>query len=250
MRLENKIAIITGGVQGIGLATAKLFAREGATVLLWDVNASKGASVLEELATNGSENGAKAEFYTVNVADAASVQATVAQIVAKYGRIDILINNAGITRDASLLKMTPEQWQQVLDVNLTGVFVCTQAVAPQMIAQTSGRIINASSIAGIYGNYGQVNYAATKAAVIGMTKTLAKELGRKGITVNAVAPGFIATEMVGTIPENVVKSMHDRTPLGRAGTPEDVAKAYLFLASDDASFITGAVLGVDGGLAV
>ncbi len=187
-------------------------------------------------------------YQQVNVADMASVKTAVQALVKETGRIDVLVNNAGITRDASLLKMTEEQWQQVIDVNLGGVFHCTQAVAPVMVEQKSGCIINTSSVVGLYGNYGQTNYVATKSGVIGMTKVWARELGRKGIRVNAVAPGFIATDMVDTIPENIIEQIVGKTPLARMGNPEDIANAYVFLASDLAAFISGTVLSVDGGL--
>ena len=192
--------------------------------------------------------GGTAHFIKVNVADFASTTAAAKEVVEKFGTIDILINNAGITRDSSLMKMTPEQWQQVIDVNLTGVFNCTKSVAPYMIEKKYGRIVNAASIVGLYGNFGQANYVATKAGVIGMTKTLARELGRKGITVNVVAPGFIATEMVKTVPEAFLKSLEEKTPLGRLGQPEDIANAYAFLASSEAAYVNGATLSVDGGL--
>ncbi len=243
-RLEGKIAVITGGAQGIGYAAVEKFAQEQAQVVLWDVNIDRGRAVANAL-------GAKqlpVDFLEVNVAHFAATEVAAKQVVEKYGRIDILINNAGILRDATLLKMTTTDWQQVLDVNLTGVFNCTKAVAPYMVQQKSGRIINVSSIVGLYGNFGQTNYVAAKSGIIGMTKVWARELGRKGITVNAVAPGFIATEMVQTVPEKVIQTIIEKTPLGRLGTPEDIANAFLFLASDEASFINGTVLSVDGGL--
>ena len=168
----------------------------------------------------------------------------------RYGKIDILINNAGITRDSTMKKMTVEQWQEVIDVNLTGVFYCTKAVSEYMLAAGYGRIVNASSVVGLYGNFGQTNYVATKAGIIGMTKTLAREFGRKGITVNAVAPGFIATDMVAAMPEEVLAGMKAKVPVGRLGDPEDIAYAYLYLASDEASYVNGATLSVDGGMTV
>jgi 3-oxoacyl-[acyl-carrier protein] reductase len=246
MRLQGKIAIITGGAQGIGFTTAERFGKEGATVVLWDVNTEKGCAAVERLQNAG----CKADFFLVNVADAMSVSQTAKDVFDKYGKIDILVNNAGITRDATLMKMTPDQWKQVIDINLTGVFNCAQAVAPYMAEGGFGRILNASSVVGLHGNYGQSNYVAAKSALIGVTKVWAKELGRKGITVNAVAPGFIATDMIKTIPEKVVTMMTERTPLARVGSPEDIANAYLFLASEEASFITGTTLSVDGGLVV
>lgn len=243
-RLENKVAIITGGAQGIGKAAVKRFAEEGAVVIIWDVNEEKASSTINEF-RNISD---KISFQKVDVTKLESVTEAAKQIIEKHQRIDILINNAGITRDASFLKMTSEQWQQVIDVNLTGVFNCTKAVAPFMVEKLYGKIVNTSSVVGLYGNFGQTNYVATKSGIIGMTKVWARELGRKGINVNAVAPGFIATEMVSTVPEKVLDMLKERTPLGRLGEPEDIANAYLFLSSDEAKFINGAVLSVDGGL--
>lgn len=243
-RLENKIAIITGGAQGIGKAAVKKFAEEGAVVIIWDVNDEKASATINEFKNISNS----IEFQKVDVTKLESVSEAAKQIIEKYKKIDILINNAGITRDASFLKMTPEQWQQVIDVNLTGVFNCTKAVAPYMVEKFYGKIVNTSSVVGIYGNFGQTNYVATKSGIIGMTKVWARELGRKGINVNVVAPGFIATEMVSTVPEKVLDMLKERTPLGKLGEPEDIANAYLFLASDEAKFINGAVLSVDGGL--
>lgn len=243
-RLENKVAVITGGAQGIGKATVKRFAEEGAAIIIWDVNEEKANSTIFELKSLSS----KVEFQKVDVTKLDSVAATAAKIAEKHKKIDILINNAGITRDSSLLKMTAEQWKQVVDVNLTGVFNCTKAVAPIMVENKSGKIVNTSSVVGIYGNFGQTNYVATKSGIIGMTKVWARELGRKGINVNAVAPGFIATEMVETVPEKVIEMLKEKTPLGKLGDPEDIANAYLFLVSDEAKYITGTVLSVDGGL--
>ena len=243
-RLENKIAIVTGGAQGIGKATVEKFLIEGATVLIWDVDDTKGNKFVNDL----SAQGFKTKFMKVNVAKFDEVDKAINDIINLYGRVDILVNNAGILRDGTLVKMTPEQWQQVIDVNLTGVFNCTKAVAPHMIEKQYGKIINATSVVGLYGNFGQTNYVATKAGVIGMTKVWARELGRKGINVNAIAPGFIATEMVETMPEKVITTMKEKTPLGRLGKPEDIANAYCFLASEEASFINGTVLSVDGGV--
>lgn len=243
-RLENKIAIITGGAQGIGKAAVKKFAEEGAVVIIWDVNEEKATLTINEFKNISTS----IEFQKVDVTKLESVSEAAKQIIDKHKKIDILINNAGITRDASFLKMTPEQWQQVIDVNLTGVFNCTKAVAPYMVEKLYGKIVNTSSVVGLYGNFGQTNYVATKSGIIGMTKVWARELGRKGINVNAVAPGFIATEMVSTVPEKVLDILKERTPLGKLGEPEDIANAYLFLASDEAKYINGAVLSVDGGL--
>ncbi|MFZ3333337.1 MAG: 3-oxoacyl-ACP reductase FabG [Candidatus Acidiferrales bacterium] len=245
MRLKDQTALITGGRSGLGREAALVFAREGARVAVCDL-AADGAELVAAIAAVGAEG-----FYIqADVSDCSQVETMVAAVVRKFGPIDILINNAGITRDATLLKMTEEQWNQVIDVNLTGVFHCAKAVARQMVERGRGKIINTSSIVGTSGNFGQTNYAAAKAGLIGMTKTWARELGPKGITVNAVAPGFIATEMVKKMPEKVLQSMRERTPMRRLGEPRDVANAYLFLASAESDFINGAVLAVDGGLAL
>ncbi len=243
MRLQGKTALITGGLNGLGRETALVFAHEGARVAVCDLPPD-GSELVAAIQAQGGEG-----FYAAaNVSQFPQVEAMVAAVVQKFGAIDILINNAGITRDATLLKMTPEQWNQVIAVNLSGVFHCTKAVAPHMVERGKGRIINTSSIVGLSGNFGQTNYAASKAGLIGMTQTWARELGPKGITVNAVAPGFIATEMVKKMPEKILQTMRDRTPVRRLGEPRDVANAYLFLASDEADFVNGAVLRVDGGL--
>jgi len=243
-KLNNKIAVITGGADGIGKATALRFADEGATVVIWDFNEEKGNQTAAEIVANGK----KAAFMKVNTANFAEVEQATQRVVAEFGKYDILINNAGITRDATLKKMTPELWQQVIDVNLTGVFNCAKCAADVMTENGWGRIINASSVVALYGNFGQTNYVATKAGLIGMTKTMAKELGKRGITVNAVAPGFILTEMVKKMPPEVLKSMEEKVPLRRLGQPEEIAAVYAFLASDDAAYINGAVISVDGGI--
>lgn len=245
-RLEGKTAVITGGSNGIGKVTALTFAREGAAVAIWDLNEEKGKDVCRQIG----EAGGKAIFFKVNTAVFEQVEQAAKDTFGHLGSIDILINNAGITRDASLKKMTSENWQQVIDVNLTGVFNCTKCVSPYMTERGFGRIINTSSVVGLYGNFGQTNYVAAKAGVIGMTKTWARELGRKGVTVNAVAPGFIATEMIETVPENVIDALKARTPLEKLGTPEDIAHAYLYLASDEASYVSGTTLSVDGALTI
>ncbi len=244
-RLKDKIAIVTGGSNGIGFATVKKFISEGASVIIWDLIQPSSISDLVELSD---QNSVKTEFMNVNVTDLKSAEYAAEQVSKNYGGIDILINNAGITKDSTLQKMTEEQWKSVIDINLTGVFNSTKAVVPYMIEKKYGKIINASSVVGLYGNFGQTNYAASKAGVIGMTKVWARELGRKGITVNAVAPGFISTGMVSAMPDGVKKLMLEKTPLGRLGTPEDIANAYLFLASSEADFINGATLSVDGGI--
>lgn len=244
MRLANKVAIITGAANGIGLAAAEKFACEGAKVALADFDADLGESRATEL----KEKGYDVAFFQVNVADRESVNKLAGSVKEYFGGIDILVNNAGITRDGMLAKLSVEDFQQVLDVNLTGVFHCTQAVLPAMLERGSGKIINTSSVSGVYGNVGQTNYAATKAGVVGMTKTWAKELGRKGINVNAVAPGFIATGMTAKVPEKILEQMKMMVPLGRLGNPEDIANAYLFLASSESNYINGTVLHVDGGI--
>ncbi len=252
MRLQNKIALITGGAAGIGKATAVRFAEEGATVIICDVNQQLGTETVKKL-------GPEARFYEVDITDRQAVQAWVDDVVAVYGRVDILVNNAGVLRDGQLVKvkngelvgqMSQESFDLVISVNLKGVFNCTQAVAPTMIKQGGGVILNASSVVGLDGNFGQTNYVATKAGVIGMTKVWARELGKSGIRVNAIAPGFTLTEMVRQMPENILDGMKARTPLRRLGEVRDIANAYLFLASEEASFITGAVLRVDGGIVV
>ncbi len=240
-RLDNKTAIITGAASGIGLETAKLFISEGANVVIADINEVAGKAAAVEL-------GSKSRFIKTDVSDKSSAFMCINDALKWFGKLDILINNAGITSDASLLNMSSEQFENVIDINLKGVFFMTKYAVAHMVKNGNGRIINTSSIIGLYGNYGQTNYAASKSGVIGMTKSWARELGRKGITVNAVAPGFIDTDMLGSVPEKILNSIKERTPLGRLGTAEDIAKAYLFLASDDASFITGATLSVDGGL--
>ncbi len=245
-RLQDKVAIVTGGAAGIGLATVRKFVEEGARVAIWDIQEEKGREVANALTKDGHD----VRFYLVNTVDSTSVAEAAAQVQADFGAIHILINNAGITRDATMKKITDEQWDQVIAVNLTGVFNCTRAVAPFMAETGYGRIISASSVVGLYGNFGQTNYAATKSGVIGMTRVWAREFGRKGITANAVAPGFISTEMMATIPEKVLESFEAKTPLGRLGSVEEVANVYCFLASEEASYITGAVISVDGGIVI
>lgn len=247
MRLQNKVAIITGGARGLGRCTAETFAREGAVVVVADKLDQQGKDSVKSIV----KSGGKAIFVNVDVAKSAEVQNMIQRTLAAFGGLDILVNNAGILRDAQLTKMEIEHWDQVIDVNLKGVFLCGQATARVMEEQnTGGVILNAASIVGLYGNFGQSNYVASKAGVIGITKTWARELGRKNIRVNAVAPGFIATEMIDSIPEKIINMVKSKTPLGRMGEPQDIANAYLFLASDEAKFITGAVLSVDGGLVV
>ncbi|MCA1059555.1 3-oxoacyl-ACP reductase FabG [Rossellomorea aquimaris] len=245
MRLEGKVALITGAANGIGYAASETFIKEGCHVALVDFNQETGEEKARQLNDLGT---GKAAFFQGDVADRSSVDSFVKEVKERFGKIDILINNAGITRDGMVHKLSSEDFQKVLDVNLTGVFNCTQAVLPHLIAQGKGKIINTSSVSGVYGNVGQTNYAATKAAVVGMTKTWAKELGRKGINVNAVAPGFTETGMVASVPEKVIDQMKSMIPLGRLGKPDDIAKAYLYLASDDSDYVNGTVLHVDGGI--
>ncbi|MEY4419551.1 MAG: 3-oxoacyl-[acyl-carrier-protein] reductase FabG [Pseudomonadota bacterium] len=245
-RLLGKVSLITGAAQGIGLATALKFAQEGAIVIVCDIKqAAVDAAVAQCQAT-----GAQALGFVVDVTQRDMVDATVKAVLDQFGRIDVLVNNAGITQDARLQKMTLEQFDRVIDVNLRGVFHCAQAVTDTMVTQSSGVILNASSVVGIYGNYGQTNYAATKFGVIGFTKTWSRELGPKGIRVNAVAPGFIETPILSTIPDKVIHEMKERVPLKRMGQPEDIANVYAFLASDEASYINGTVIEVAGGLTV
>jgi 3-oxoacyl-[acyl-carrier protein] reductase len=244
MRMKDKVAFVTGAGQGIGRMTAMTFAREGAKVIIADINLTAAEAVAEEI--NSADGKAKAVH--INVGNAESVEKAFADAVEWGGRLDALVNNAGITRDARLQKMSEEQFDAVINVNLKGVWLCGRAAAPHMVAQGSGSIINAASIVGIHGNFGQSNYVATKSGVIGMTKTWARELGPAGIRCNAVAPGFTMTEMISTVPEKVLDSIRERTPLRRLGSPEDIANAYLFLASDESTFITAQVIQVDGGL--
>jgi len=244
MRLKDKVALITGGGNGIGLATTERFAREGAKIILWDVS-DKGNDVVERLKNEGHE----AVFKKVSVTDEDAVKQAVTEAQKEFGRIDILINNAGITKDRTLLKMSKQEWDDVIAVNLTGVFNCTQAVAPIMKEQNYGRIVSASSNVAIRGNFGQTNYVATKSAIIGMTKVWAMELGRYNITVNCIAPGFITTAMTDLMPEEVRRQTIPGIPLGHWGTPDDIANGYLYLASDEASFVSGICLTIDGGAA-
>ncbi|MEN1759577.1 3-oxoacyl-ACP reductase FabG [Anoxynatronum sibiricum] len=244
MNRTNQTVIVTGAARGIGQATAVAFAKRNARLVLCDLK----LDWLEETMALVKEAGGELLAYEVDVVDRDSIARMVADVTHQWGRIDVLVNNAGITADAQLKKMSEEAFDQVIDINLKGVFNCTQAVLPAMLEQQDGVILNASSVVGLFGNFGQTNYAATKWGVIGMTKTWAKELGKSGIRVNAVAPGFIATPMVAKMPENVLDMMKDKSPLKRLGKPEDVANAYVFLASEEAGFITGTVLSVDGGV--
>lgn len=244
MRLQDKVAIITGGANGIGRETALLFAKHGAKLIIADFDETNGGVTVDEIRAQGAE----AVFVKVDVSNQDDAVRMVETAVGQYGRVDILINNAGITRDGFLTKTDKAMWDQVIAINLTGVFNCTQAAVPVMMEQGSGVVLNAASVVALYGNIGQTNYAATKAGVVGLTKTWAKEMGPKGVRVNAVAPGFIVTAMTDKVPDKVLGAMAEKTPLRRLGQPSDIANAYLFLASDEASFVNGAVLSVDGGL--
>ncbi len=247
-----RVAVITGGGNGIGRATSLLFAQHGYAVAVWDMSEQAGQETVQQITADGGV----AIYNHVDVSKGASAVEAAAAVKERFGRVDVLINNAGIVRDAQLVKvregkvvgqMSEEQFDAVIQVNLKGVFNCTQALVPSMIEQRYGRIVSTSSVVGLYGNFGQTNYVAAKAGVIGMTRVWARELGKYNITANAVAPGFIATEMVKSIPEKVMQHMIEHTPVGRVGQPEDIARAYLFLADERSSFITGAVLSVDGG---
>jgi len=244
---EEKTVLITGASGGMGKAMAKKFSENKANVALNDINTQE--EKLKELVKEIEDNQGVAEYFLADVSNFKEVEKMIEDIKQKFGKIDILINNAGITKDRTLAKMTQEEWQRVIDVNLTGVFNCTKAALP-LIIQNQGKIINISSLVGLRGNFGQVNYAAAKAGIIGFTKSLSKELGRFGVTVNAIAPGFIETPLTENLSEELKVMVKKLTSLGRFGKPEEVAEAVIFLASDKSNFITGAVLNVDGGLAI
>ena len=275
MRLHDKVAIITGAGRGIGRATALRFAEEGARVVCADLDLAFVTEVADEInararagangravhaaeGTSAEGNGVKPVLtptayalpVRVNVADAASCRAMVAAALERYGRVDIMVNNAGIVRDARIVKMTEDEFDSVIDVNLKGVYNCTRAVAEHMSERGTGVILSTASIVATYGNFGQTNYVAAKAGVVGMTKVWARELGRKGIRVNAVAPGFIRTRMTEGIPDKVMDAIEQRIPLGYRGEPEDIANAFLWLASDEARYVSGHVLAVDGGAVI
>ena len=247
MKLEGKIAVVTGGSRGIGFATCKKLASEGATIIITDICDSEvAAPAIKEL----EDMGAKAKFYQSDVSDFASVTETVNAIIEEFGGLDILVNNAGIVRDKLMLKMEEQDFDAVININLKGTYNMIKATYKHFMKQRSGRIISLSSVVGIMGNAGQANYSASKAGIIGLTKSVAKELGGRNVTVNAIAPGYIATDMTDALSDKVKKSIDDGIPMKRRGTPEDVANAICFLASDDASYITGEVLRVDGGMAM
>ena len=246
MRLTNKVAIITGAGRGIGQATAIKFAQEGARVAVCDIDEQSAIDTARIIQRREGE----AIAFRVDVTDKLGIQAMVEALHERFGRIDILVNNAGIVADAQLKNMTDEQFDRVIDINLKGTYNCTKAVVDIMLEQQSGVILNASSIVGLHGNFGQTNYAASKFGVIGMVKTWARELGKRGIRANAVCPGFISTPIIDSIPDKVIDALEHKVPLGRLGKPEEIANAYAFLASDEASYINGAVLEVSGGLTI
>jgi 3-oxoacyl-[acyl-carrier protein] reductase len=255
MGLRGKTVVVTGAAAGLGRATALRFAEEKARIAVWDINKESGSTLVEEILTGDGE----ALFGEVDVADPASVDAAAEHVIEKWGRVDVLVNNAGILRDAQLVKwkdgkaqsrMADEVFDSLMSVNLKGVFNCTRSVVPHMIEAGGGVVLSASSVVGLYGNFGQTNYAASKAGVIAMTRTWARELGRYNIRVNAVAPGFVDTGMTRSVPEKVLRYLVEHTPLRRMGRPEEVAEVYVWLASDRASFVHGAVLSVDGGLVI
>ena len=246
MLVDGKVALVTGGSRGIGLAIAELFAREGARAVICARNIDRANDAAAQLRDNGLDVVA----FRADVSDLDSVESLVKEVLSLYSRIDILVNNAGVTADALLLRMNDEQWNRVIQTNLTGVFHCTKAVAKQMLKQRSGRIINVSSVAGLTGNPGQANYAASKAGIVGFTKSVARELASRGITANVVAPGFILTDMTENLSEESRAKLLERIPLGRFGAAEDVARAVVFLASDGSGYVTGQVIQVDGGMAM
>ena len=244
MRLQNKVAVITGAASGIGLATAVKFAQEGAFIAICDLNqAGIDAAIKEVEAVGGQALG-----YVVDVTKPDQIAAMRDALLAEKGRIDVLVNNAGIVMDAQLIKMTEDQFDKVIDINLKGTYNMARALVDTMVAQGGGVILNASSVVGVYGNFGQTNYAATKFGVIGMVKTWAKELGKKGIRANAVCPGFVATPILKAMPEKVLQGMEEKVPMRRLADPREIANVYAFLASDEASYINGAAIEVTGGL--
>ena len=240
-RLEGQVAIVTGGARGIGRGICEVFCREGATVALWDV--LDGSETVKEI----TQNGGNIFYQKVDVTSQDSVDNAIGEIIEKYGKIEILINNAGIIRDRSFLKMTEEEWDSVINVNLKSLFIVTKSVVPHMKENGYGRIVSASSINGSAGAFGQTNYCATKAGISGFTRALCKEVGKNGITVNAVAPGFVKSVMSDSMPEEIIKSGIKMIPVGRIGTPEDMGQAYLFLASKEAGFVSGITLHANGG---
>ncbi|MCE5329282.1 3-oxoacyl-[acyl-carrier-protein] reductase [bacterium] len=248
MKLKEKICIVTGGARGIGREICSHFLKEGALVCFFDLDETEALKTLNEF--NKEFGTLKAYFFKVNVADKESVESSIEEIVKKFGRVDILVNNAGITSDNLILRMSLEEWKRVIDINLTGTFICSKYVSKHMVKQKSGKIINMSSVIGIRGNIGQCNYSASKAGVIGLTKSLAKELAGRNINVNAIAPGYIETEMTKKIDDKFKEKIVSMIPSGKLGTVEDVAKTAVFLASEDSAYITGTVINLDGGMGI
>lgn len=247
MRLKDRVAIITGGARGIGKKISQTFLKEGASVYIFDVNQEEGARTVCELqpAYDG-----KVIFFKVDITDEKSVEQSIEKIIEAEGRIDILVNNAGITRDNLILRMSLEDWKKVIDINLTGAFICSKHTVKYMVKNRSGKIINISSIVGVHGNAGQSNYSSSKAGIIGLTKTLARELAGRNILVNAIAPGYIETEMTKKLSDKIKEKLMEQIPTGRLGSVDDVAKTALFLASDDSNYITGTVINLDGGMGI
>lgn len=247
MRLKDRVAIITGGARGIGKKISQTFLKEGASVYIFDVNEEEGARTVGELqpAYDG-----KVNFFKVDITDEKSVEQSIEKIIEAEGRIDILVNNAGITRDNLILRMSLEDWKKVIDINLTGAFICSKHTVKYMVKNRSGKIINISSIVGVHGNAGQSNYSSSKAGIIGLTKTLARELAGRNILVNAIAPGYIETEMTEKLSDKIKEKLMEQIPTGRLGSVDDVAKTALFLASDDSNYITGTVINLDGGMGI
>jgi 3-oxoacyl-[acyl-carrier protein] reductase len=248
MRLEGKTALVTGGARGIGKTICKRFLDEGASISIFDINSEEGISTAE--AFNKEYGEEKASFYKVDITDEKDVEDTVNSIISRKEKIDILVNNAGITMDNLVLRMSISDWRKVIDINLTGAFICTKSVIRHMVKARSGNIVNISSIVGVHGNAGQANYSASKAGLIGLTRTLARELASRNIRVNAVAPGYIETEMTGKLPDKIKEKLLGQIPAGKLGSVGDVADSVLFLASRESSYITGIVLGVDGGMGI
>lgn len=247
MRLKDKVAIITGGARGIGKKISQTFLKEGASVYIFDVNQEEGARTVSEFKPAYDD---KVNFFKVDITDEKSVEQSIEKIIKDEGRIDILVNNAGITRDNLILRMSLEDWKKVIDINLTGAFICSKHTVKYMVKNRSGKIINISSIVGVHGNAGQSNYSSSKAGIIGLTKTLARELAGRNILVNAIAPGYIETEMTKKLSDKIKEKLMEQIPTGRLGSVDDVAKAALFLASDDSNYITGTVINLDGGMGI
>ncbi|MBA7508669.1 3-oxoacyl-[acyl-carrier-protein] reductase FabG [subsurface metagenome] len=247
MRLKDRVAIITGGARGIGKKISQTFLEEGASVYIFDVNQEEGVKTVSEFQL-AYDN--KVNFFKVDITDEKGVEQSIKKIIEAEGRIDILVNNAGITRDNLVLRMSLKDWKKVIDINLTGAFICSKHTVKYMVKKRSGKIINISSIVGVHGNAGQSNYSSSKAGIIGLTKTLARELAGRNILVNAIAPGYIETEMTEKLSDKIKEKLMEQIPSGRLGSVDDVAKTALFLASDDSNYITGTVINLDGGMGI